>query len=77
MTRLTLRNPPSSLQAGLRTYEWLLARRNTFPHIVQWHSCPRYSITVAGAVPVSHRLPVSSDHLETENCFYFPELGSF
>ena len=22
MTRATLRNPPSSLQAGLRTYEW-------------------------------------------------------
>ena len=62
MTRVTLRNPTSSLQAGLRTYEWLFARRNTFPHIVQWLSCPRYSITVAGAVPVFHRLPVSSNY---------------
>ncbi len=62
MTRVTLRNPPGSLQAGLRTYEWRWAGRNTFPHIVQWHSYPRYSITVAGAVPVFHRLPGSSDH---------------
>lgn len=66
MTRVTLRNPPSSLQAGLRTYEWQMARRITFPHSVQWRSCPRYSITVAGAVPVSHRLPVSSDHPTTQ-----------
>jgi hypothetical protein len=62
MTRATLRDPLSSLQAGLRTYEWPQgAKRITFPHNVQWHSYPRYSITVAGAVPVSHRLPVSSD----------------
>jgi len=57
---VTLRNDGMNLVAGLRTHEWT-CQRIAFPCTRHsgWFQTRFDSFTVAGAVPVLHRLPVS------------------